>query len=181
MTDPGLLRYFLGMQVKQKPRQIFLSQGKYADELLRKFDMSSCKPLATPMALSDQLSKNDGKEKSGRVYLSKTCWIVDLSYKHKAGYCARNRYCFQIHERAKQMIEVVLNNRLGKKVKVKCNEDDTFGDLKKLVATQTRADKIRIQKLYNSRTTSPSRTMRSTTAWASSCTTTKAAMEDVFY
>ncbi|KAG6586024.1 Ubiquitin-like protein 5, partial [Cucurbita argyrosperma subsp. sororia] len=49
------------------------------------------------------------------------------------------------------MIEVVLNDRLGKKVRVKCNEDDTIGDLKKLVAAQTgtRAEKIRIQKWYN--------------------------------
>ncbi|KHG24331.1 Ubiquitin-like protein 5 [Gossypium arboreum] len=48
------------------------------------------------------------------------------------------------------MIEVVLNDRLGKKVRVKCNEDDTIGDLKKLVAAQTgtRADKIRIQKWF---------------------------------
>ncbi|KAL0023296.1 hypothetical protein WJX77_004317 [Trebouxia sp. C0004] len=46
------------------------------------------------------------------------------------------------------MIEVILNDRLGKKVRVKCNEDDTVGDLKKLVAAQTgtRPDKIRIQK-----------------------------------
>jgi hypothetical protein len=35
------------------------------------------------------------------------------------------------------MIEVVLNDRLGKKIRVKCNEDDTVGDLKKLVAAQT--------------------------------------------
>lgn len=35
------------------------------------------------------------------------------------------------------MIEVVLNDRLGKKIRVKCNEDDTIGDLKKLVAAQT--------------------------------------------
>ncbi|KAL4307224.1 hypothetical protein AHAS_Ahas16G0256900 [Arachis hypogaea] len=50
----------------------------------------------------------------------------------------------------KKMIEVVLNDRLGKKVRVKCNDDDTIGDLKKLVAAQTgtRADKIRIQKWY---------------------------------
>lgn len=50
-----------------------------------------------------------------------------------------------------KMIEVVLNDRLGKKVRVKCNDDDTIGDLKKLVAAQTgtRADKIRIQKWYN--------------------------------
>ncbi|THG07645.1 hypothetical protein TEA_024217 [Camellia sinensis var. sinensis] len=57
----------------------------------------------------------------------------------------------QQREEEKKMIEVVLNDRLGKKVRVKCNEDDTIGDLKKLVAAQTgtRADKIRIQKWYN--------------------------------
>lgn len=35
------------------------------------------------------------------------------------------------------MLEVILNDRLGKKIRVKCNEDDTIGDLKKLVAAQT--------------------------------------------
>jgi hypothetical protein len=35
------------------------------------------------------------------------------------------------------MIEITVNDRLGKKVRVKCNEDDTIGDLKKLVAAQT--------------------------------------------
>ncbi len=44
-----------------------------------------------------------------------------------------------------KMIEVVCNDRLGKKVRVKCNEDDTIGDLKKLIAAQTgtRPEKIR--------------------------------------
>ena len=48
------------------------------------------------------------------------------------------------------MLEVILNDRLGKKIKVKCNSDDTVGDLKKLVAAQigTRAEKLRIQKFY---------------------------------
>ena len=46
------------------------------------------------------------------------------------------------------MIEVVLNDRLGKKIRVKCNEDDTIGDLKKLAAAQlgTRPEKLKIQK-----------------------------------
>ena len=39
-------------------------------------------------------------------------------------------------ERIVVMIEVVLNDRLGKKVRVKCNSDDTIGDLKKLAAAQ---------------------------------------------
>jgi ubiquitin-like protein 5 len=48
------------------------------------------------------------------------------------------------------MIEVILNDRLGKKIKVKCNSDDTVGDLKKLIALQigSRPEKLRIQKWY---------------------------------
>jgi len=48
------------------------------------------------------------------------------------------------------MIEVMCNDRLGKKVRVKCNTTDTIGDLKKIVAAQTgtRYDKIKIQKWY---------------------------------
>ena len=49
------------------------------------------------------------------------------------------------------MIEVVCNDRLGKKVRVKCNEDDTIGDLKKLIAAQigTKPHKLRLQKWHN--------------------------------
>lgn len=48
------------------------------------------------------------------------------------------------------MIEVICNDRLGKKIRVKCNADDTIGDLKKLLAAQTgtRPEKLRIQKWY---------------------------------
>jgi len=56
------------------------------------------------------------------------------------------------HRQARtEMIEVILNDRLGKKVRVKCNQNDTVGDMKKLAAAQlgTRPDKIRIQKWYN--------------------------------
>ena len=35
------------------------------------------------------------------------------------------------------MIEVICNDRLGKKIRVKCNPEDTVGDLKKLLAAQT--------------------------------------------
>lgn len=45
---------------------------------------------------------------------------------------------------------VVVNDRLGKKSRVKCSPSDTVGDLKKFIAMQTgtRADKIRLQKWY---------------------------------
>uniref|UniRef100_A0A0K0F2V5 Ubiquitin-like protein 5 n=2 Tax=Strongyloides TaxID=6247 RepID=A0A0K0F2V5_STRVS len=48
------------------------------------------------------------------------------------------------------MIEVTVNDRVGKKVRVKCNPTDTIGDLKKLIAVQigTRSDKLVLKKWY---------------------------------
>ena len=48
------------------------------------------------------------------------------------------------------MIEVICNDRLGRKIRVKANSDDTIGDLKKILAAQTgtRPEKIRLQKWY---------------------------------
>ncbi|XP_008832394.1 ubiquitin-like protein 5 [Nannospalax galili] len=47
------------------------------------------------------------------------------------------------------MIEVVCNDCLGKKVCVKCNTDDTIGDLKKLIAAQTGTwNKMVLKKWY---------------------------------
>ncbi|KYQ96861.1 ubiquitin-like protein 5 [Tieghemostelium lacteum] len=48
------------------------------------------------------------------------------------------------------MIEVVCSDRLGTKVRVKVNEDDTIGDLKKVLSAQIgiKPEKIRIQKWY---------------------------------
>ena len=51
---------------------------------------------------------------------------------------------------ANHMIEVNCNDRLGHRVRVKVNQDDTIGDLKKVIAAQTgtRPDRIKIQKWY---------------------------------
>ena len=79
------------------------------------------------------------------------------------------------------MIEVVLNDRLGKKVRVKCNEDVTIGDLKKLLTAQTRTRPTRSGSRSGTtptRNISPSRTTRFTTAWASSSTTTSQPPDD---
>ena len=45
----GLLHYFLGLKVRQKTSEIFLSQGKYVRDILSKFEMTDCKPMVTPM------------------------------------------------------------------------------------------------------------------------------------
>jgi len=55
MSDMGLLNYFLGFEVHQVEDGIFISQRKYASDLLNKFDMSNCKPTTTPINLSEKL------------------------------------------------------------------------------------------------------------------------------
>jgi len=49
IKDLGLMHYFLGLEVWQKFDEIFLSQGKYVVEILKKFGMMDCKSMTTPM------------------------------------------------------------------------------------------------------------------------------------
>jgi len=62
MIDLGLMKYFLGFQVKQSSGDIFILQEKYVEDLLKKFQMSTCKPLLTPMAFDEKLKQDDGAE-----------------------------------------------------------------------------------------------------------------------
>jgi hypothetical protein len=47
----GLMHYLLGLEVWQSPKKIFLNQGRYTVEILKKFDMLECKSMNTPMDL----------------------------------------------------------------------------------------------------------------------------------
>ncbi|KAI8069474.1 ubiquitin-like protein 5-like protein [Gongronella butleri] len=51
---------------------------------------------------------------------------------------------------AYRLVEIELNDRLGKKVRVKCSPSDTIGDFKKLAAAQIGTDpkKIVLKKWY---------------------------------
>ena len=52
MKDLGLMHYFLGLEVWQRPGEIFLSQGKYVVKLLERFGMVHCKFVSTLMELN---------------------------------------------------------------------------------------------------------------------------------
>ncbi|KCV67210.1 ubiquitin-like protein 5, partial [Fonticula alba] len=49
------------------------------------------------------------------------------------------------------MIEIILNDRLGKKIRVKADKNDTVGMLKQLIALQTgtRPERIVLKKWHN--------------------------------
>jgi len=63
MTDMGLMEYFLGLEVKQGEKGIFVSQVRYAEEILNKFKMTNCNPVSTPMEPGTKLSKFDGGDR----------------------------------------------------------------------------------------------------------------------
>ena len=44
MSDLGMMKYFLGIEVTQSEEGIFISQTKYANDVLKRFRMMNCKP-----------------------------------------------------------------------------------------------------------------------------------------
>ncbi|GJV66716.1 putative ribonuclease H-like domain-containing protein [Tanacetum coccineum] len=59
MSSMGELTFFLGLQVKQKPDGIFISQDKYVAEILKKFDFASVKTASTPIETQKPLVKDE--------------------------------------------------------------------------------------------------------------------------
>lgn len=63
MSDLGEMKFFLGMEIAQSSEGIFLSQKKYALNLLKKFKLDKCKPVATPRVVNEKLMKDDSEER----------------------------------------------------------------------------------------------------------------------
>ncbi|GJY65006.1 putative ribonuclease H-like domain-containing protein [Tanacetum coccineum] len=78
MSSMGELTFFLGLQVTQKDDGIFISQDKYVDEILKKFDFSTVKTASTPMETSKPLLK-DVKAEDVDVHLYRSM-IGSLMY-----------------------------------------------------------------------------------------------------
>ena len=67
MTDLGELKYFLGLEIVQNETGIFMSQKKYIEDTLKKFNMSGCKMTSTPMNLNEKFSVNDETEMANAI------------------------------------------------------------------------------------------------------------------
>ncbi|GJZ80208.1 ribonuclease H-like domain-containing protein [Tanacetum coccineum] len=57
MSSMGELTFFLGLQVQQRKKGIFISQDKYVHEILRKFNYTDVKSASTPTDLEKPLVK----------------------------------------------------------------------------------------------------------------------------
>nr|GEV70330.1 retrovirus-related Pol polyprotein from transposon TNT 1-94 [Tanacetum cinerariifolium] len=66
----GKISFFLGLQISESPRGIFINQSKYALESLKKYSFESCDPVDTLMVEKSKLDE----DKEGKV--------VDPSHYH---------------------------------------------------------------------------------------------------
>jgi histone deacetylase 1/2 len=60
LKDLGDLHYFLGMEVKKSSDGLIVSQRKYAEDILKRTNMSNCKPTSMPLSSIERLNAIDG-------------------------------------------------------------------------------------------------------------------------
>jgi hypothetical protein len=59
MIDLCIMKYFLGFEVDQSTKYIFVCQQKYATKIIKIFHMEECNPAKAPIPLGTKLSKQD--------------------------------------------------------------------------------------------------------------------------
>ncbi|CAM8957434.1 unnamed protein product [Rhodiola kirilowii] len=95
MSMVGEMNYFLGLQVTQKEDDIFISQSKYAKNLIKKFDLEKASHKRTPAATHIKITKDEaGTKVDQTLYRSMigsllylTASRPDIAY--AVGVCAR--------------------------------------------------------------------------------------------
>ncbi|GJU02953.1 retrovirus-related pol polyprotein from transposon TNT 1-94 [Tanacetum coccineum] len=63
MSMMGKILFFIGLQISQSPRGIFINQSKHVLKSLKKYDFDSCDPVDTPMVEKSKLDE----DKEGNV------------------------------------------------------------------------------------------------------------------
>ncbi|GJY22342.1 retrovirus-related pol polyprotein from transposon TNT 1-94 [Tanacetum coccineum] len=69
MSMMGQMSFFLGLQISQSPRGIFLNQSKYASEIIKKYGMLTSDSVDTPMVEKSKLDEDlQGKPVDATLY-----------------------------------------------------------------------------------------------------------------
>nr|GEZ61549.1 retrovirus-related Pol polyprotein from transposon TNT 1-94 [Tanacetum cinerariifolium] len=94
MSMMGELKFFLGIQIHQSPRGIFMNEAKYAQEILIKHGMTSCDSIGTPMDTKHLDAVLNGTLINQTKYRSMVGALMYLTasrpdIRHATCYCAR--------------------------------------------------------------------------------------------
>nr|GEU61303.1 hypothetical protein [Tanacetum cinerariifolium] len=94
MSLMGEMKFFLGIEINQSPREIFINQAEYAQEILKKHGMASCDSFGTPMATKHLDADLSGTPVDQTKYRSMVGALMYLTTSrqdimHATCYCAR--------------------------------------------------------------------------------------------
>ncbi|GKE95867.1 hypothetical protein Tco_1580722 [Tanacetum coccineum] len=65
----GQMSFFLGLQISQSPRGIFINQSKYAYEIVKKYGLLSIDSVNIPMVEKNKLDEDlQGKQVDATLY-----------------------------------------------------------------------------------------------------------------
>ncbi|GKB41583.1 retrovirus-related pol polyprotein from transposon TNT 1-94, partial [Tanacetum coccineum] len=69
MSMMGKMSFFLGLQISQSPRGIFINQSKYASEIVKKYGLNTTDSVDTPMIENKKLDEDlHGKPVDATLY-----------------------------------------------------------------------------------------------------------------
>ncbi|GKC37963.1 retrovirus-related pol polyprotein from transposon TNT 1-94 [Tanacetum coccineum] len=109
MSMMGQMSFFLGLQIYQCPRGIFINQSKYASEIVKKYGLNSTDSIDTPMIENKKLDEDlQGKQVDATLYRGMIGSLVyltpnrpDLNYV----FCLCARYQAKPTEKHLQAVE----------------------------------------------------------------------------
>ncbi|GKA10031.1 ribonuclease H-like domain-containing protein [Tanacetum coccineum] len=98
MTDLGALNYFLGISVTCDSTGMFLSQKKYALELLKRAHMANCIPTRTPVDTESKLSYDGDPISDPTLYRSLAYGLQYLTFTRPDISYAVQQVCLHMHD-----------------------------------------------------------------------------------
>ncbi|GJZ47050.1 ribonuclease H-like domain-containing protein [Tanacetum coccineum] len=98
MTDLGPLNYFLGISVKHDSSGLFLSQKKYAIEILDRAHMDNCNPCRTPTDTESKLGSDGDPVSDPTLYRSLAGSLQYLTFTQLDISYAVQQVCLYMHD-----------------------------------------------------------------------------------
>nr|GEU71485.1 hypothetical protein [Tanacetum cinerariifolium] len=98
MRDLGPLNYFLGVSVTRDSSDLFLSQQKYAVEILEKAYMLNCNPSRTPVDTESELGVGGDPVSDPTLYRSLADSLRYLTFTRPDIFYAVQQVCLHMHD-----------------------------------------------------------------------------------
>ncbi|GKB10604.1 ribonuclease H-like domain-containing protein [Tanacetum coccineum] len=98
MTDLGALNYFLGISIMHDSTGMFLSQKKYALELLERAHMANCNPTRMPVDTESKLGFDGDPTSDPTLYRNLAGGLQYLTFTHPDFSYAVQQVCLHMHD-----------------------------------------------------------------------------------